>query len=184
MSELSELIKINRNIQEQNEEIIRLLKIIAGEGMPSYVKMPSAIPEGYDEVVHQSLLETEPDIGEVYFVEGEYVYRLTVRENETVVDNLNGSVKVDDYSLQEMIADESIKRNVSLEANTVILSKENSLNLPLALKVCYEEGAENVFVPWSAMTQLVGAPENLMTLMKIYFYKNEEELIKILFGDD
>ena len=31
MSELSELIKINKNIEKQNEEIIRLLKIIAGE---------------------------------------------------------------------------------------------------------------------------------------------------------
>lgn len=184
MSELSELIKINRNIQEQNEEIIRLLKIIAGEGMPSYVKMPSAIPEDYDEVVHKSLLETEPDVGEVYFVEAEYVYRLAKTENGTIVDNLNGSGEVDDYSLQEMIAEESIRRNMSLDANTVILSKENSFNLPLALKVCYEEGATNVFVPWSAMAQLVGAPENLMTLMKIYFYKNEEELIDILFGGD
>ena len=31
MSELSELIKINKNIEKQNEEIIRLLKKIAGE---------------------------------------------------------------------------------------------------------------------------------------------------------
>lgn len=31
MSDLSELIKINRNIEKQNEEIIRLLKKIAGE---------------------------------------------------------------------------------------------------------------------------------------------------------
>ena len=31
MSELSQLIEINRNIEKQNEEIIRLLKKIAGE---------------------------------------------------------------------------------------------------------------------------------------------------------
>ncbi len=31
MSDLSELIKINKNIEAQNEEIIRLLKKIAGE---------------------------------------------------------------------------------------------------------------------------------------------------------
>ena len=31
MSELSELIEINKNIERQNEEIIRLLKKIAGE---------------------------------------------------------------------------------------------------------------------------------------------------------
>ena len=31
MSDLSELIKINRNMEKQNEEIIRLLKKIAGE---------------------------------------------------------------------------------------------------------------------------------------------------------
>ena len=183
MSELSELIKINRKITEQNEEIIRLLKIIAGEGMPSYVKMPSPIPEGFDEVEHKSLLETSPDIGEVYFVEGEYAYKLSVKDNETIVDNLNGSVEVDDFALQEMVANESIRNNQCLDDNTVILSKENALNLPLALKVCYEEGASNVFIPWSAMTQLVGAPEELMTLMKLYFYKSEEELIKILFGE-
>jgi hypothetical protein len=184
MSELSELIEINKNIQEQNEEIIRLLKIIAGEGMPSYVKMPSAIPEGYDEVVHKSILETTPKVGEVFFVEGEAIFRLSVKNNQTVVDNLNGSDEVEDYALQEMIAKESIKRNRSLDDDTVILSKENALNLPLALKVCYEEGAKNVFIPWSAMTQLVGAPENLMTLMKLYFYKSEEDLLEILFGGE
>lgn len=183
MSELSELIKINRNIQEQNEEIIRLLKIIAGEGMPSYVKMPSAIPEGFDEVEHHSLLETSPDVGEVHFVEGERVFRLTIKDNECIVDNLNGSDEIDDFSLQEMIANESVSRNLPLPDDTAILSKENALNLPLALKVCYEEGAKNVFIPWYAMTQLVGAPENLMTLMNIYFYKSEEDLIKILFEE-
>lgn len=184
MSELSELIKINKNIQEQNEEIIRLLKIIAGEGMPSYVKMPSPIPEDYDEVEHQSLLERPIDVGEVYFVEAEHVYKLSIDDGETVVENLNGTAEVDDYTLQEMIAAESLRQNASLDDGTVILSKENVLNLPLALKVCYEEGAERVFVPWSAMTQLVGAPEELMTLMKLYFYKSEEELLDILFGSD
>jgi hypothetical protein len=183
MSELSELIKINKNIQEQNEEIIRLLKIIAGEGMPSYVKMTSAIPEGFDELEHHSLLETSPEVGEVHFVEGENVFRLTVKNNESIVDNLNGSTEIDDFKLQELVANESIRRNQSLDNNTVILSKENSLNLPLALKVCYEEGAKNVFVPWSAMAQLVGAPENLMTLMKIRFYKSEEELIEMIFEE-
>ena len=183
MSELSELIKINKSIHEQNEEIIRLLKIIAGEGMPSYVKMPSAIPEGYDEVDHHSLLETSPEVGEVHFVDGENVFRLTVRNNETVVDNLNGSDEIGDFSLQEIVANESVRRNQPLDDSTVILSKENALNLPLALKVCYEEGAQIVFIPWYATAQLVGAPENLMTLLKLYFYKSEEELIAMLFGD-
>ena len=181
MSEISELIKINKNIEKQNDEIIRLLKIIAGEGMPSYVKMPSAIPEGFDEVEHYSLLEVSPQIGEVYFVEGENVFKLAIQDGETVVENLNGSAEVEDFALQEMIARQSINHNRSLGDNTVILSKENVLNLPLTLKVCYEEGAENVFIPWSAMAQLVGAPENLMTIMKLYFYKSEEELVEILF---
>ena len=184
MSELSELIKINKNIQEQNEEIIRLLKIIAGEGMPSYVKMPSAIPEDYHEVEHKSLLENVIDIGEVYFVEGEHVYKLTVNGDETLVENLNGSAEVDDYSLQERVGRQSLMKARSLDDNTVILSKENVLNLPLALKVCYDEGAETVFIPWSAMAQLVGAPENIMTLMKLNFYKNEEELMDMLFGGE
>lgn len=181
MSDLSELIRINKNIEKQNDEIIRLLKIIAGEGMPSYVKMPSAIPEDYHEVEHNSLLETEPEVGEVYYVEGESVFRVTIKNNETIVDNLNGSDENDNFKLQELIANESIKRNKPLTDSTVILSKENVANLPLALKVCYEEGAKNVFIPWSSMTQLVGAPDNLMTLLKLYFYKSEEELIDILF---
>lgn len=181
MSELSELIEINRNIEKQNDEIIRLLKIIAGEGMPSYVKMPSAIPEDYDEVTHMNLLETTPDVGEVYFVEGKNVFKLSIKNNETTIDNLNGSTKCDDYALQELVANESIKNNQPLDDNTVILSKENSMNLPLALKVCYEEGAKNVFIPWSSMTQLVGAPEKLMTLLKLYFYKTEDELIEVIF---
>ena len=184
MSEISELIKINKNIREQNEEIIRLLKIIAGEGMPSYVKMPSAIPEDYDEVEHMSLLERQAEVGEVYFVEGEHVYLLKVVDGTTTVENLIGDVEVDDFSLQEMVAKESLAQNRPLDEKTAILSKQNVMNLPLALKVCYEEGAETVFIPWSAMAQLVGAPENLMTLMKLYFYKSEEELLDILFGSD
>lgn len=38
MSELSQLIQINKNIEKQNEEIIRLLKIIANEAEDEKLK--------------------------------------------------------------------------------------------------------------------------------------------------
>lgn len=202
MSELSELIKINKNIERQNEEIIRLLKKIAGEKEPEkeedkldvFSKMVSKslenigqepprepnlnIPKSPDA---NDLLNVEIGVGEVYYVEDGDVFRLTVKNNETSVDNLTGSSESSDFNLQEMIANESIKNNQSLSDSTAILTKSQAQILPEALKVCYDEGAKKVYMPWSLIPQLVGAPDIIVELLNLTFYKTDEELMEMLF---
>ncbi|MBQ6100245.1 MAG: hypothetical protein IJL02_10355 [Methanobrevibacter sp.] len=178
MSELSELIEINKNIEKQNEEIIRLLKKIAGEDGYVHMEKEEVV---FDEIEDTDLLKTAPDVGEVYFVDNGDVFKLTVEDNETSVDNLTGSAEPSDYSVQELIANETIKRNQPLAENIVILGVENSANLPQILKVCHEQGAEKVYIPWYEMKQLIGAPETLMQIIKLDFYKTEELLIEKLF---
>ena len=220
MSELSELIEINRNIEKQNEEIIRLLKIIAkeedgelkkdsaldltpdfGELFLSYKQdsqkainfgtlnqtddEPEEIAESERELNRSlqigSLLDNEIDIGEVYFVEGTDIYKLTIENNETTIDNLTGDSEPDIFALQELIANESIKNNSSLEDGTVILSKEHCDNLPEIMKICVEQGATKVYMPLFASAQLVGAPQNLIKYIKMDFYRNDDHLIDKLF---
>ena len=59
---------------------------------------------------------------------------------------------------------------------------EQSQNLPEMLKICVEQGAQKLDMPLFASAQLVGAPEFLMRLVKLNFYKNNEDLIEKLFG--
>ena len=79
------------------------------------------------------------------------------------------------------MANESIKKNQRLPDSTVILNTEQSANLPQTLEMCYKFGAKKVFLPWASMTQLIGAPDKLMTIMKLDFYRTEEELITKVF---
>ena len=171
--DLSELLNLNKKLISQNYklinqnyEIIELLKIIAGES-----------DETEEENVPANItFDSKPQLGVVYFIEDESVFKLTIKNNETIIDNLNGSAKPNDFALQEMIANESIKRNIKIPNATVILSKSQSLDLPNSLKICIENGAENVFIPFSSLTQLIAAPDEIMTLIKLDFYKTEEEL--------
>lgn len=203
MSELSQLIEINKNIERQNEEIIRLLKKIAGEEEPSLNK---AELDGFSQMIMKSienideepprraslnipkspdskdLLNVEIDVGEVYFVEGPEIFRLTIRNNETIIDNLTGSAESGDYDLAEIIANETIKNNQSLSDSTVILTKSQAQVLPETLKTCYDEGAKKVYMPWSLIPQLVGAPDTIVELLNITFYKSDDELIEMIFG--
>ncbi len=200
MSELSELIEIARNIERQNDEIIRLLKKIAdeedekeaqkpiidlGELYLSEVNAPE-VEEEPEEIENRwrigSLLDTSMDVGEVYFLEGLDIYKLTVNNNETSIDNLTGDSESTTFALQEIIANESINKNASLDDGTVILSMEQSQNLPEILRICVEQGAQKIYMPLFASAQLVGAPEFLMRLIKLNFYKNNEDLIEKLFG--
>ena len=80
-----------------------------------------------------------------------------------------------------MIANESINYNASLDDGTVILSMEQSQNLPETLKICVEQGAQKLYIPLFASAQLVGAPQFLMELVKLDFYKNDENLVEKLF---
>lgn len=175
MSELSRLIEINENIEKQNDEIIRLLKIIAGE---------KDIPEETETVRDTQLLDVNINVGEVYFVDAGDIFRLTIKNNERIIDNLTGSGETINFNVQELIANETIIRNVSLSPATVILGEENSDNLPETLKLCIDQGASNVYIPWSAMSQLIRAPQQLMTLLKLDFYKSTEELIEKLFASE
>ena len=94
---------------------------------------------------------------------------------------MTGDGEPDSFYLQELIANESVKNNVSLEDNTVILSKEQSEDLPETLRICVEQGATKIHLPLSASTQLIRAPQILMNLIKFDFYKTEEQLLEGLF---
>ena len=61
MSDLSELIKINRNIERQNEEIIRLLKKIAGE--EEEPKDPFALDKEMSRLFVKSMVKDLTDKG-------------------------------------------------------------------------------------------------------------------------
>ena len=205
MSDLSELIEIAKNIENQNSEIIRLLKKIAGEDDKKddrQIRFKSAIDYGElfittdnskekkveekPKVVENTLqigtlLENSIDVGEVYFVEGESIFKLSINNNEVTVDNLMGDGEPNDFTLQEMIAKESIENNIPLDDNTVILSSEQSQNLPETLRICVEQGAEKVYMPLFSSSQLLGAPQKLMDILNFVFYKNDEDLIEKLF---
>lgn len=191
MSELSQLIQINKNIEKQNEEIIRLLKKIANEAEDEEIK-ESAEEELNEEYLDENTLfrygvdksiEGEMAAGEVYFIEDKNMFKLSVDENNITIDNLTGSAKPNSFALEKLIANESMKNNVSLEEGTVIISLDNSNNLAESLKICVEQSAKKVFIPVSASTQLIGAPQQIMQLVKLNVYKNEENLIEKLFSE-
>lgn len=191
MSELSQLIQINKNIEKQNEEIIRLLKIIANEAEDEEIK-ESIEEELNEEYLDENTLfrygvgksiEGKMGVGEVYFIEDKNMFKLSVDENNITIDNLTGSAKPNSFALEKLIANESMKNNVSLEEGTVIISLDNSNNLAESLKICVEQSAKKVFIPVSASTQLIGAPQQIMQLIKLDVYKNEENLIEKLFSE-
>lgn len=211
MSELSQLIEIAKNIENQNNEIIRLLKKIAGEDkedeqLRKYKELLSFTPDfgelySSDDAIEKieekkaeseaeevenhlrigSILDNVHDIGEVYFLEGKDIFKLSVKNNETIVDNLTGEGEASGFELQEMIANETIKNNVSLDDGTVILNSEQSQNLPETLRICVEQGAKKVYMPIFSSAQLVGAPHYLMTILKLDFYRSEDQLLEKLF---
>ena len=190
MSELSQLIQINKNIEKQNEEIIRLLKIIANDAEDEEIE-ESIEEELNEEYLDENTLfrygvgksiEGKMGVGVVYFIEDKNMFKLSVDKNNTAIDNLTGSAKPSSFALEQLIANESMKNNVSLEDGTVIISLDNSNNLAESLKICVEQSAKKVFIPVSASTQLIGAPQQIMQLVKLDVYKNEENLIEKLFN--
>lgn len=188
MSELEELIRINRNIENQNREIIRLLKIIAGQSdfvdRSGYVfpEIPDEIDNVYENAdSFDSLLEVTCDVGEVYFIDGD-IFRLKVEKDELSVDNLMGNGESTNLGVAETVSRESIRRNQSLDDSTVILTDSSREKLPQTLELCYNQGAEKVFIPWNQMMELIGAPDTLQRLLKLNFYKSEDDLIEKIFG--
>ena len=188
MSELSELIKINKNIEEQNKEIIRLLKKIAGES-----EYDNGNPLGYVhlESPYESLADSEDsdlapvlddslDVGEVFFVEDD-IFKLSIKNNEVSINNLTGSGDCIDSSLAEIIANESIKNNQSLEDGTVILTETTNGKLPQTIKKCIDAKGKKAFLPWGQSLELVGAPQTLQTMIQIDLYRTSEHLIEKIF---
>ena len=206
MSDLSELIEINRNIEKQNREIIRLLKKIAGEEeADDKYSLDREISKSFinsitRDLVDKGIIEEETGVetadepssglpldvihetGEVVFVEGDDIFRLTVKNNETTVDNLTSSAEPDDFKLQEIIANESITNNQSLSNSTVILNESQSKNLDETLRFCMENGAKTVYVPLSESKQLMWTLDAIRTKINVEFYKDDEYLINKLFN--
>lgn len=188
MSELEELIRINRNIESQNREIIRLLKIIAGEAdlvdrsgyvMPEFDEPEEVYPEMES---FTSLLDVSCQVGEVYFIDGD-IYRLSVQNNEMVIDNLMGEDETTNFNIAEIVSRESIDRNRNIDDATVILTGSSKGKLPQTLEMCYGQDAKKVFIPWDQAMELLGAPDTLQRVLKLNFYKTEEDLIEKLFGE-
>lgn len=205
MSDLSELIKINKNIEAQNEEIIRLLKIIAGEKETAPEISENQLkpfPEhpfdfstlGYDDLADEEVKESETvinvenphfedylDIGEVYFMEDQNPFKVSIQNNELIVDNLDDSTDANDYHFAEHVVNELVKNNKSFDESTVILPESVIGNLPLTLELCIAEGAKKVFAPWKSMMELLNAPPYLQTKLQLDFYKTEDHLIERVF---
>ena len=186
MSELEELIRINKNIENQNREIIRLLKIIAGEAdfvdrsgyvIPEFEEPEEIYPEA-DEF--SSLLDVTCDVGEVYFIDGD-IFKLSIENNEKVIDNLMGDDVTTNFNIAEIVSDESVNRNQNIDDATVILTDSSKGKLPQTLELCYNQDAKKVFIPWDQAMELLGAPDTLQRVLKLNFYKNEEDLIEKLF---
>jgi hypothetical protein len=216
MSELSELIEINRNIEKQNEEIIRLLKKIAGEDGNDQIKVgfskknplkesqgsieddlmkisfskknpfadqPAEETPAEEELPDGLLQELEFGVGDVYYIEGVDLFALSIQNNERMIDNLTGDGESINFNLAELVANESIKNNQSLDDYTVIVNEEETMDLSESLRVCHESGARKVFIPWSLRSQLLFAPPKLMEILKINFYKSDDELMDKLFSE-
>ena len=188
MSELAELIRINRNIENQNREIIRLLKIIAGEAdfvdrsgyvIPEFEEPEEVYPEADS---YDSLLDVTCGVGEVYFIDGD-IFRLSVQNNEKVIDNLMGESETTYSDLAGIVSDESIKRNQNIDDATVILMPSSKGKLPQTLELCYSQDAKKVFIPWDQAMELLGAPDTLQRVLKLNFYKSEEDLVEKLFSE-
>ncbi|MBR4447922.1 hypothetical protein [Methanobrevibacter sp.] len=187
MSELSELIRINKNIERQNREIVRLLKIIAGESdfvdRSGYVfpEFPEEEKDVYENAKDfTSLLDVSCEVGEVYFIDGD-IFKISIENNEKVINNLMGEDESTNYNVAEFVSDESINRNQSLDDSTVILTESSKGKLPQTLQLCYDQGAKKVFIPWNQMMELLGAPDTLQRILKLNFYKTEDDLVEKIF---
>lgn len=177
MSELDELIKINRNIEKQNDEIIRLLKKIAGESEEVTAEEESDSSLADDTGM---IFDASTGVGEVYFIDND-AFKLTIKNNETMIDNLTGDGESTNFAIAELIANESIKRNQSLEDGTVILTASSQGKLPQTINLCVDEGAKRAMIPWNQTVELLGAPQELQMIIRLDLYRDQEHLIEQLF---
>ena len=123
------------------------------------------------------------DVGEVYFMEDFNPFKISIENNELIIDNFDGSHEARDYYLAEIVANELVKNNKCFDESTVILPESVMENLPLTLEKCIAEGAKKVYGPWKSMMELLNAPQYLQTKLQLDFYKTEEHLIERVFKD-
>ena len=169
MSEIAELIEINKKIVKQNSEIIRLLKKLVGEEEISDEETVENTPE-----------LTPPGVGEVYFQSGD-VFKLSIKNNDLIIDNFTGSSECHDFKLPQIIANKSCELNRTLDDASVILTDASKGNLPQTLNQCIEIGFKKAYIPWNQMSELISAPQELQFLLKLDFYKNDDDLMGKLF---
>lgn len=174
MSDLSQLIKINKNIEKQNNEIIRLLKKIAGENEVD--SQPEIVDDGIIEPISRL------DYGEVYFLDND-LFKLSIKDNELSIDNLTGTAESTNYDVAKFIANKSIEKNQKIEGHTVILTDSSKGNLPEALRICVERGATKVYVPKNQITELISAPPELSLYIDLRIYQMKDDLAEKIFNE-
>ena len=174
MSDLSQLIRINKNIEKQNNEIIRLLKKIAGESED----------DSLVEIVDEGVIETisRLDFGEVYFFDND-LFKLSIKTNELMINNLTGTNESTDYSLAHFIANKSIEKNQKIGGYTAILTDSSKGNLPEALRICVEKGITKVYVPKNQVSELISAPSELSIYININIYQTCDDLAEKIFNE-
>ena len=172
MSELQDLININKNIEKQNDEIICLLKKIAGE---------DDIAEVEEEVekIHDNLISSL-DVGEIFFID-EDIFKLSIKNNKKVIKNLTGNGEATNFNESEIVAFESIKRNQSIDDSTVILTSSCKGKLSDIMKLCHGEGAKNIFLPKNQMIEIMPAFPELSSIFNINFYADVDDLTEKIF---
>ena len=95
-----------------------------------------------------------------------------------------GGDETTNFNIAEIVSDESINRNQNIDDATVILTDSSKGKLPQTLELCYSQDAKKVFIPWDQAMELLGAPDTLQRVLKLNFYKSEEDLIEKLFSEE
>ena len=180
MSELSELIKINKNIENQNKEIIRLLKIISGESQDTEDSDTSHV-EGTEEVEFKDLLVEPLGVGEVYFLDENELFKLSAYENKIVINNLMTDKDCRDFYMAGIVGNASLDLKQALDTSVCILNNSSKGRLAQSLKILIDNGAKKAMIPWDQTMELLGAPQELQFLIKLDFYRTEEDLKAKLF---
>lgn len=189
MSELSELLESNKKLEKQNEEILRLLRILIGETQQSDEEIheaeeetPQEIEETPEaEISEEGILKSDPAVGEVYFIDGGDIYMASVRGGDFSIENLTGNGRPSGFGVQKLIATHSVKQNMPLDSSTVILGETIGGKLSNILEICADEGASKVFIPSSLIGELIDVPSELQRNLQLEFYRTFDDLVEKIF---
>ena len=183
------IIKQNNKIISQNNKIISKIENInednsSNEDFNGFMSVIESLNHN-DENFEKVLVENDLDIGEVYFSNDCEIYKLKDDGCEVVIENIVGSNKTTKTKLTSLIANESLKSNKAIMSNTIILGNindDNSIekldNISEVLKSCFENGMENILLPFSATADLLYASQELLTTLNLVFYKTPSEAVE------